>query len=571
MSTVPAGTASARRAGLFTLLAVLAAAASLAFLVYRRKIAPAGPLAWDEGYHALHALRAAVELREGSFLRLAYDAYRSVYWPPLHALYVGALFLLFGATAEVARASSLPALVAAAGLLAASALRTRGTAAALVAGFGFLLSPAIPYLSGSAYLELPALALLTLSLLLYVSGRHPVLLGLSVFATYLARTNYGVLLALGLAVALAVDAAPGRRLPPGDPRLAARRDALRTLAALAVPLALWFAYPPKIVHTLAALVNLPTGPSAFGAEGLLYYPRAAVRLAGSGPLLAFYVAALVLSFSPRWRRDRNVRLVAILALLQIVLAEISQNKLSRHILPLAVLLPFLLGVSADDLWARSRTAVRGAMAGVFVLLLALQLPALAAAFRTATPRGGEAVLAAVVEKTSGSGRTVFVASEAALVPPATCDFTLLAGGVVPLEGLGSLRTASEQRLAESAAALPGPLARIVREEAGRWPGAASYSVYVGIPRGDAALRWTPENFPGRLAALLTRAPVDRVVALSDPEGRSFPLTPAYLESALSGLGFALESSVRPSPGTALLTFRKVMPPAPGPAPGPPAP
>jgi hypothetical protein len=324
-----------------------------------------------------------------------------------------------------------------------------------------------------------------------------------------------------------------------------------------VPLALWFAYPPKITHTLAALVNFPTGPPAFSAEGLLYYPRAAVTLAGSRSLLALYAAALILSFSPRARRDRSVRFVAFLALLQIVLAEISHTKLSRHILPLAVLLPFLLGVLADDLWARSGAAARGAMAGACALLLALQLPALADSLEPATPRDREAIRAAVVEEMSRGGRAAFVASDSAPVPPATCDFALFAGGVVPQDGAGALRTASELRLAESAAAHPGPFARRLRAEAGRWPGAGSYSVYIGLPRGDEALRWTAAGFPARFAALVARAPVDRVVALADPQGTSFPVTPEFLERILAPLGFVADSPLRPAQGAVLLSFRKV--------------
>ena len=556
MTETPVRPARFSRTGISALLAVLAAAVALAFVIRSRVIAPAGPLDWDEGFHALYGLRTAMEFRAGDFLRVAYDAYRSVYWPPFHALYSGVIFLIFGTTAEVARASSLAAYVAAAGFLALAALRARGAVAALVAGFGFLLSPLAAKLSGMALLELPALALFSLTLLLYVDGRRPVLLGLSVFATYLTRTNYGVLLALGLTAAFAIDGAIGRRLAAGDPRRAAREKALRALAALAVPLALWFAYPPKIAHTLAALVNLPTGPPPFSAEGLLYYPRAAVTLAGSGPLLALYAAALVLSLSPRARRDRSARLVAILALLQTVLAEISHTKLDRHILPLAVLLPFLLGVLADDLRARSGAAVRLAMAGVFAILLALQAPALFTVLTPATPRGGEVVRAAVVEAMSPGGRTAFIASEGALVPPATCDFALLAGRFIPLDGTGALRTASELRLAESAAALPGPFARRLRAEAQRWPGAGSYSVYIGLPRGDEALRWTAATFPARFAALVGRAPVDRVVALSDPEGTSFPVTPEYLQQALAPLGFAPDSTRRPTPGAVLLSFRR---------------
>lgn len=546
---------------------VLAAATALAFVIHSRVIAPAGPLNWDEGFHALHGLRTATEIRQGDLVRLAYDAYRSVYWPPLHSLYGAFFFLLFGASAEIARTASLAALVSAAGLLALAALGVRGPVAALVAGLGLILSPLAARLAGTALLEIPALALFSLTLLLYVDGRRPVLLGLSVFATYLARMNYGVLLALGLAAAFAVDGAIGRSLAAGDPRRDARKNAFVALTALALPLVLWFAYPPKIGRTIAALVNLPTGPPPFGAEGLLYYPRAALALAGSGPLLALYAAALVLSFLPRARRDRSVRLVAFLVLLQCVFAELSHTKLNRHILPLAVLLPFLLGALAGDLWTRGGAVVRSAMAAVFAFLLALQLPALAASLTPATPHGSEAVRMAVIEEMTRGGRTAFVASEDSLVPPATCDFALVATGAIPLDGAGALRTASELGLAESSASRSGPFARRIRAEADRWPGRGSYSVYVGLPRGEAAYRWTAESLPARFAALAARSPVDRVVALADPEGASFPVTASFLERTITPLGFRLESFRRPVPGTALLTFRKSDPPSPAAAPG----
>jgi hypothetical protein len=196
------------------------------------------------------------------------------------------------------------------------------------------------------------------------------------------------------------------------------------------------------------------------------------------------------------------------------------------------------------------------MVGVFSLLLALQFPALAAVLTPATPREGEAVRAAVVEEMSRGGRTAFVASENSLVPPATCDFALLANGVIPLDGAAALRTASELRLAESAAALPGPFARRLRAEAERWPGAGSYSVYIGLPRGDEALRWTATTFSARIAALLARAPVDRVVALADPEDASFPVSVEFLKQALAPLGFAPDATRRPAPGAVLLSFRK---------------
>ena len=538
------------------LVAVTVLSVALSCVIYARAVRTAGPLNWDEGFHALHGLRAATEIREGDLVRLGYDAYRSVYWPPLHALWSGAFFLLFGATAEVARASSLPAYAATAFLLALAALRARGRVATLVAAASFLLSPVAARLAGQSLTDVPALAFFSFAFFLYVDGRRPALLGLAVFATYLMRTNYGVLLALGLALAFAADGAFARNLPEGDPRRAVRDSALRALAALALPLLVWFAYPPKIVHTVAALANLPTGPAPFIAEGLLYYPRVAVGLAGTLPLLLAWGTALVLSLGRRALADRNVRLAVFLTLLQIVFAEISHTKLDRHILPLAFLLPFLLGVLVDDLWARPGSLARGAMVVAAAALLALQAPAFLACLAPPAGRDGDAVLRAVAGEMARGGRTAFVASVSSLVPPAACDFDLVASRAVPLDGSAALQTASEMRLAAGGGTLPGPIGRRILEEARRWPGSGSYSVYLGLPRGDEPFRWKASDFPRRLAALVGRAPVDRIVALVDASGGDFSVTPALLDRAVTPLGYVPESPLTPSPGTVLLRYRR---------------
>ncbi|MGA7990511.1 MAG: hypothetical protein WCC53_03675 [Thermoanaerobaculia bacterium] len=541
------------------LLAVLFLSLVLSVVVYARVVAPAGPLNWDEGFHALYGLRAATQIRRGDLVRLAYDAYRSVYWPPLHTFWSGAFFLLFGATTEVARASSLPAYTATALLLALAALRARGAAAALIAALGFLLSPLTARLAGQALLELPALALFSLSFYLYVDARRPALLGLAVFATYLTRTNYGVLLVLGLAGAFAADGALHRNLPQNDPRRATRSAALRALAALTLPLILWFAYPPKIGHTFAALVNLPTGPARFAAEGLLYYPRAAVGLAGTLPLLLVWVTTLVLSLGRRSLGDRNIRLAAFLALLQIVFAELSHTKLDRHILPLAVLLPFLLGVLAEGLWERWGVLARRTLMAFAAVLLVLQIPAFAAFLTPQTERDEKGVPLMVARDMARGGRTAFVASENALVPPATYDFNLIASRAITLDGAAALQTASELGLARSGASLPAPIGRWIRAEAGRWPGTGSYSIYLGLPRGDETLRWRGPDFPLRLAALVVRAPVDRIVAVPDTAGGDFSVTSALLERAIAPLGYVPEAPLRPSARTVLLRFKKAVP------------
>jgi 4-amino-4-deoxy-L-arabinose transferase-like glycosyltransferase len=538
------------RSSALALLAALATAAAFAWVLHARAVVPAGPMNWDEGYHALHGLRIAEELREGSLLRLAYDSYRSVYWPPLHAWYLALFFLVFGVTAEIARDSSLVALVASAGALALAGRRADGPAAGLVAALAFLLSPMVATLSSQVLLELPGLALLLASVALYAGGRSRVLLGLSIFATFLTRANYGVLLALAVTAAFAVDGAWGRRLPPGDPRRAIRRGQARTALALAVPLALWFAYLPKVAHTLAALVNLPLGPSRFSADGLLFYPRAAVRLAGSWPLAALWLAALVLSLRPGvLRSDRTVRLLVALATLQILFAELSATKLDRHILPLAGALSLLVGIQAARLFANRGIPVRILLLALGSILFAVQGAAVLRSAAPAAARGPEALVPRLAAEMRRGGRAALVAPSDAALPPATCDFELVAAGVLPLDGAGSLRTVSELAVASS---WPAPAGA-------RWPGRGPYSAYIGLPRGEDTFRWTPANFTERFGAVLQAAPPDRVVAITGGEGVFPEVTPAFFTSALSGLGFSPESSMPAEQGTTLLTFRRVVP------------
>src|SRR5450631_3792521 len=158
---VPAGPVTPggrdRAASAATLIAVLAGAGALAFVAWRRAVLPSGPLDWDEASHALQGFRAFASLKDGHLLRFLYDSYRVVYWPPLHSWYLAALYALFGASAETARAGGLLALVAAAAVLARAGSRLGGVAAGVTAALVFLLTPEVLFVSTRAMLEVPGL------------------------------------------------------------------------------------------------------------------------------------------------------------------------------------------------------------------------------------------------------------------------------------------------------------------------------------------------------------------------------------------------------------------------------
>ena len=151
---------------------VAALAVSIAWLVYDRAIATNPPVSWDEGAHSLFGVLVAQDMRQGNLLALAYDTYRQVYWPPIHSWLVAVGFLAFGETIAVSRGVSLAAyvllplaLMAAARLMYPAGESRRGWTAAAIAGLLALAMPAFVPFASLAFLDLPALLALSLTLL----------------------------------------------------------------------------------------------------------------------------------------------------------------------------------------------------------------------------------------------------------------------------------------------------------------------------------------------------------------------------------------------------------------------
>ena len=545
-------------------LLLAAVFAAVADAVATRVIAPAGPLDWDEGYHALFGLRAFEALHRFDLLTFLYDSYRSVYWPPLHSWFLAGVFSLAGTSAVTARATSLAALAAAALFTFLAGRRIGGRAAGAIAALALLAAPGVAVLSGRAMLEVPALALLAAALFASAVFLDPSRLpgrsacgavGLLTFATFLTKANYGVLLALALAGTALVE---GARAARGDASGPGRRSWILAAAGLALPLAVWFAYTPKIRSTLDALANTPVGPHRFSHEGLLYYPKAAAVLLGA-PLLALLAAGAAVAFVRR-RREPAVVAIALLAALQLLFAELSATKRNRHLLPVVPALALLGGVGLADAYRTAERRGRTALAFGGAAVLAVQVPVFFASLRPATPAEGSAFLDALVKSLPTRSSFAVVGTIDGPVAPATIDFFLAGRGLLPVEGAASLHLPSEERALASLASRFPRLAGQLSEARRRWPGPSAFSAYLGFPPGNAARRWTEANVSQRLAAALADRRADVVVAVSGGDRLRPEVTPEFWEERLAPLGYRPSGPGAEASGAVLTAFRRGNPP-----------
>lgn len=339
-----------RRSAL-ALTLVIAASTATGCLVFVEFVLAHRPPGWDEAAHALQGALIAHDVRTGDLLGFLFDTYRQVYWPPLHSWLVGAAFLVTGPSMEAARAVSVLAFVVLAPTLfiVARTVEPRyGTMAGSLAAALTLTCPGMVALASANLLELPALLALSVTMLVYCRldrdpGAAPAchaLLGVSVVVTYLAKTNYGVLLVI--CIVLTKLFAAHFRLGP----LLTRKNLYAALP-LVLFCVIWFAWPAKIVTTWASLVNSPYGgDQGRGLAGLLFFPRAIVEL--TGPTSVLLWAGIVLAW--KWRREPGFGFLLVVALTQFVIGELHHTKLVRHIVPMFPPMFVLTGVAGARLW-----------------------------------------------------------------------------------------------------------------------------------------------------------------------------------------------------------------------------
>jgi 4-amino-4-deoxy-L-arabinose transferase-like glycosyltransferase len=331
---------------------VVLAACAAGWLVYTRLVLPSGPLSWDESAHALYGLLIAYDIETRDWLSLAYDTYRQVFWPPLHSWLTAVVFLAAGVSDIHARLGSVFAYALLPPILYLAGRRLggpRGEVSGIVAAGLAMTSPIVQTWAAQCMLDVPALVPFCATLLVWFQlvdsdapPRRFTWVGLLILATYFARTNYAILLAA--AIGLSEATAAGFRFQ----RLYSARNRYLALPLVA-GLALWFAYPPKLAATWAALVNISPNPEeTFTRQGLLFYPRAFFFQSASPWLFALYVTAFLWGICRRG--EERVRALLILILLQLILGEFHHSKASRYILPAFPAMFLLAGYLAAGWW-----------------------------------------------------------------------------------------------------------------------------------------------------------------------------------------------------------------------------
>lgn len=551
---------------------LLIATGFLCYALAVRSIYPAGPLAGDEGFHAMWAARIAADVQAGEPVSLAYDSYRQVYWPPGFAWLLGAVLVVADPSDATARMAGL---LCVAGL--ALALYWGGRALAphqrtapvtgLVAAAAGMTAGGILEIAPRVMLDVPACALLACGFALYFHLLRPgasalgwSLLGGLIVATFLFKQNYGVLLGLALASAFVLDGQWYRRHP--DPEAAAlRRNHIVTAAVMIALLAVWFGYPQKVMQTLQSMQNSPGrvwGPDRSSLDGVLFYPRQLVWLAGSWLLLTTWLIAVAASSTKSCLRDARVRMLLIFIVIQAGLAEWSVTKIPRHIMPLVPAFAMLTAYQVGRLLqARSRFLTAGATS-ILVLALAAHTAGAVRALGPVANHSGAQLLQVLGAETRRGDAVLIIGSIDLPATPAAIDWRLLGERAITVDGAGSLVTASEQRFAERLlpkmpAVVRGRLQRLVD----RWPAASgTSSLYVGWPL-EPSRQLRAGNFQETVGRIVSARRIDRIVFASAPiDSRQTGVTSDLATRQLRGLGFQPDPSPIAVEGVTIHVFRR---------------
>ncbi|HJU87200.1 MAG TPA: glycosyltransferase family 39 protein [Gemmatimonadota bacterium] len=532
--------------------------ASLAagFVIFFVLVLADRPPGWDEASHALQGALIARDVGAGDLLGLLFDTYRQVYWPPLHSWLVGAAFLVVGPSMEAARAVSVLAfvfLVPVLYLVARSVEPRGGTLAGSLAAGMTIACPGIIALAAANLLELTALLAFSLTLLIYCwlernPGARPesqALLGACAVLTYLAKTNYGVLLLI--CIALTRLLAARFRLRP----LLTRRN-LYLVLPVVLFCAIWFAWPPKLISTWTALVNQPYGgEQGRGLAGLLYFPRSIVEISGAIAVLLW--AGLAVNWM--WRREPGIGFLLVVAFVQLALGEIHHTKIDRHILPVFPPMIVLTGVAGARLWGWLKTS-GNADARLALALLSWIAILQAATFgfphrtpvvQTPSPaddRHGVEVLAYLSAAIREETPSLVLDLSRSWPHPPTVDWHLVSRGLVPVTASGAALDPRQDRLLVRRLAglrISEGLRTEARRVLERYDAPSSTRTFHAADR----LPQSPDEFAAGLDATLRADPPRSIILLEGPpEPTSIPAD--FVERAIVGEGYR-QVSVRNFP------------------------
>ena len=334
------------------LLFVLIISAITCLIVFNNFVVPRGQMMWDEAEHALTGLIFANDILKFDLVSLAAHSYQQILWPPLHPLLLSMLFLLFGQSIAVARASSLILYFLfsiAMYFLGREVVRNnKHVSGILCSAFALVTGPL--YLSASeTMLEMLALLFFTLPLVFFLRFLKDKKLWWAVpvftLLTFFSKTNFGIVLMLSTAIYFLL------KEKFHVTSLLRDRYFFMMLAPVLIVVLAWLLIPPdRFLAFLGFLVNRPEGPPPFSVEGPLYSP---VQLyIYSGPMILLFTAALAISF--KYLKNEKVRFLIITALLVILLNFFHQNKKIRYILYLYPPLFSLTAFHLTNLYTRIR-------------------------------------------------------------------------------------------------------------------------------------------------------------------------------------------------------------------------
>ena len=322
------------------------------FRVYNDIVVFRNTLIYDEAFHSLKGLLIADDLRNADWVSLLYDSYRQVYFPPLYSLLTGLTFLILPANTVTAVVFSLFMFLLTGVLIYLAALELddkSGDWIAIIAAVLFLTSPVLIEYASMAMIEAAGLCMLTLTLYVYFKlTRRPdslllnFLFGLGIVVTYFMKSNYGVLLMVVTLIALLIGVK--FRLK----RLFTRQNFYFILPII-IAFVIWFAYPPKLISTWNAMVNYAWGVrDTYSFQGMLFYPKALVHISGSVWLFVVLLISLIVSI--RFFRDKRIRYLVLLILVQLVIGQLHHTKVDRHIFPVLPALYLLTGFVLLKWW-----------------------------------------------------------------------------------------------------------------------------------------------------------------------------------------------------------------------------
>jgi hypothetical protein len=552
---------ASRRAEALALSLVTAASVAAGLVVFFALVLAHRPPGWDEASHALQGALIAHDVGEGDLLALLFDTYRQVYWPPLHSWLVGAVFLVTGPSMGAARAVSVLAFVFLVPVhyLVARTVEPRGgiLAGSLAAGMT-LACPGIVVLAAANLLELPALLAFSLTLLVYcrLEGdpaarpeRHA-LLGVCAVLTYLAKTNYGILLLICIALTKLMAAR-------FRPRPLLTRQNLYFVLPVALFCAIWFAWPPKLISTWTALVNAPYGgEQARGLAGLFYFPRSIVEISGAIAVLLW--AGLAVNWM--WRREPGIGFLLVVAFVQLAIGELHHTKVDRHILPVFPPMIVLTGVAGARLWGWLKTG-GNADARLALALLAwiavLQAATFGIPHRTpvvqtpppAVTRHGSEVLSYLTAQIREQTPALMLDMSRSWPHPPVVDWHFVSRGLVPVTAAGAaLDPRQDRQLARRLGDLhmPAGLGTEARRVLARYDAPSSTRTLHALDR----LPPTPEEFVAALDATLRADPPRSIIVLIGAP-RSTDVPADFVERAIVGNGYR-PVSVREFPGVEVL-------------------